>query len=283
VAWSRRVMVSRVSVLACGLALVSSGARAQQSSQTVQEWTLQNVRASWCVHFLMDSTQADKEIPKEFRPVRAAEFPVLSPAVRNLITGEPEFAGWVPAQFCAYHFDQAKVGDQTLGDANPELDKTQFLGAWLIGAVPVGAAEAPTTASYYVATLRTPNWRFIRLAETSLIRMEYAEPLIGKVPESTEDRYRVEIGRRTSITWDGHLAGDSAQAASGAEQVWWSLNSRGARLRAEVRLTPEKSQSVAGTLQIAGNDPLAKSLRASPIRMVGPVNWGGSGWLSFSR
>jgi hypothetical protein len=42
-------------------------------------------------------------------------------------------------------------------------------------------------------------------------------------------------------------------------------------------------QNVAGSLQIAGNDDLAKSLRASPIRMVGPLYWGGAESITFVR
>lgn len=283
VARLRSALVS--TALPFSLALMGGGtpAVAQQSAQTIQEWSLQNVRAAWCVHFLMDSAEADRELPRDFRTVRAADFTELSPAIKNLISGEPEFQAWVPALWCSFYFDQAKVGDQTLGSDTPDLSDTQYLGIWLIGSSPGRAATADaTTPSYYVATMRTPNWRMIRLAETSLIKMDYAEPAIGKVPEASDDRYRVEMGR-TIITWDGHLAGDSASAAPPSDQTWWMISSRGARMRAQVRLTMEKRQNVAGTLQIAGNDRLAKSLRASPIRMVGPLNWGGMGTLSFSR
>lgn len=280
---SRSIRLSKSLLLWLALSLVSVTAGAQQSAQGLQEWTLQNVRAAWCVHFLMDSAAADKELPKEFRGVRATDFPALSPALKNLIAGEPEYQGWVPAQWCSFHYDQARIGDQTLGSATPELEDTQYLGAWLIGAVgSQDPAGAPSTASYYTATLRTPNWRMIRLAETSLIRMDHAEPAIGKVPEGRDDRYRVEMGR-TVITWDGHLAGDSSMAAPEVEQTWLSLNSRGARIRAAVRLNPEQQQNVVGSLQVTGNDPLAKSLRASPIRMVGPLSWGGVETMSFVR
>jgi hypothetical protein len=264
------------------LTLAGAPAQAQVSTGQLQHWGLQNVRASLCVHFLMDSTSADKELPKGFRPVRASEFPVLSPALKNVITGEPEYQSWVPALWCSYYYDQLTIGDQTIGTPAPELDKTQYLGAWLVGAVPTQNVGPPTTASYYIATMRTPNWRWIRQAETSFIRMEFAESSIGKVPEGRDDRYRVEMGR-TVITWDGRLAGDSASAATPGEQTWWALSSRGVAIRAQVMLSPELRQNVVGSLQIAGNDQLAKSLRASPIRMVGPLQWGGGGTLSFVR
>ena len=274
-------LISRSFLASLALALAGRGVHAQSTS--LQEWTLQNFRASVCVHFLIDSAAADKELPKEYRTVRAADFPDLSPAVKTLITGEPEYQAWVPAQWCSFYYDQVRVGDQSLGDAGPDLDHVQYLGAYLIGAMPVQEAGTPATPSYYIASLRTPNWRWIRLAETSLIRMDYAERSIGKVPEGTDDRLRVELSGRTVITWDGHLAGDSAWAAPRSDQTWYALNSRGARIRAQVTMTPEKRQNIAGSLQVSGNDPVAKSLRASPIRMVGPLSWGGSGTLSFAR
>ena len=277
---ARLILRSFLAWLVCAGAAQDAQA---QSTTALQEWTLQNFRASVCVHFLMDSAAADKELPKEYRTVRASNFPELSPALTTLINGEPEYQAWVPAQWCSFYYDQVKVGDQTLGDATPDLDHTQYLGAWLIGAVPVQETGTPATPSFYVASLRTPNWRWIRMAETSLIKMEFAERSIGKVPEGTDDRLRVEMSGRTVITWDGHLAGDSAMAAPRSEQIWYTLNSRGARIQAQVTISPEKRQNIAGSLQVAGNDPVAKSLRASPIRMVGPLSWGGFGTLAFVR
>jgi hypothetical protein len=280
---SLRSTIFRVVLIWSSLFVFESASIEAQSSQTVQEWTVQNLRASWCVHFLMDSTVADKVMPREFRPVRATDFPDVSIAVRNVMKSDSTYRNWVPAEFCAVHFDQVTVGDQILGAPSPELDKAQFLGTWLIGGVPSNApAEPVTSPTFFVATMRTANWRLIRLAETSLIPVEYAEPSIGKVPESAEDRFRITMGK-TVITWDGHLAGDSAWAAPRTEQTWWALSSRGARLYARVGFQPEKTQNIVGALQIAGNDDLAKSLRASPIRMVGPLSWGGSGSIAFSR
>jgi hypothetical protein len=280
VARSHRILLE--SVMPVLALLVAAGRLPAQSRQAGQEWGFQNVRAAWCVHYLMDREEADKAMPRQFRPVAASEFPGLSPALSNLIKGEPEYAGWVPAEFCAYHFDQATIGDQTLGEAGDASGGSQFLGAWLIGAQLSSVPSVPEKPTYFVATLRTPNWRFIRLAETSFITMDYAVPSLGKVPESTDDRYRVTMGR-TIITWDGHLAGDSATASSPTEQVWWALSSRGAPMHGQVKIQTEKGQAAVGTLQIAGNDALAKSLRASPIRMVGPISWGGSGTFTFAR
>ncbi len=268
---------------AVGFLAVTSSVAAQQTPEVRQEWSLENFRASWCVHFLIEPAMAEDDLPRQFHARPARGFPELIPAIHNLIQGEPNYADWVPSEFCSVHVDQIKVGDALLGTSNPPLSDTQYLGVWLIAASPTSAAaDSLSRPSYFVSTFRTANWRLIRLAETSLIQVQYAEPSAGKVPESTEDRYRVKMGG-TVLMWDGHLAGDSARAAPLSEQDWWSLNSRGARQLAQVRWQPEKAQNVVGSLQILGKDNLAKNLRASPIRMVGPVMWGGQGTVVFSR
>jgi hypothetical protein len=264
------------------LVLAPGAAAMAQQGQFRQEWALQHLRAKWCVYYLMDSTSADKQMPHEFRPLRAGTFPGLSPAVRNLIQSDSTYSSWVPAQFCSLHLDSVRVGDQSMVAGSAALNDAQFLGAWLIGASPITGGTEATRQSFYLATFCASNWHLIRLAEISLIKLQQAKAAAGKIPESAEDRYQVSIGH-TVITWDGHLAGDSAWAAPSLDQDWWSITTRGSRLRAQVTLAPDSAQSVAGAFQVVGKDDLAKSLRASPIRMVGPLTWGGSGSIVFSR
>jgi hypothetical protein len=48
-------------------------------------------------------------------------------------------------------------------------------------------------------------------------------------------------------------------------------------------LTASWSRAMIGSLKVEGKDDLAKLLKASPIRFVGPVYQGGTGSLQFSR
>jgi len=114
------------------------------------------------------------------------------------------------------------------------------------------------------------------------LRGDRAEVTVGKVPESNEDLYQVRIGR-TVIRWEGHRAGASAWAAPAVEENWYTDSARNSRITGLASFRPDSAQSIAGTLGIVGKDDLAKSLRASPIRMVGPMMWGGGGKIDFSK
>lgn len=268
-------------LLLSGLVALAGNAAVAAQDQNAQSWQLRNLRARWCVYFLMDSATAEKKLPGGYSPRSAQGFPGLSPAITRLIHDEPTYTNWIPAQLCASHFDRALVDEHPVGDSAASLDKAQALITWLIGAGGP-SVEGESQPTYYIAELRSDNWRLLRQGELWALRGDRAEPTVGKVPESTEDLYQVRIGR-TVVTWEGHLAGDSASAAAPVEENWYTTSTRNSRIRATARFTPDSAQSVAGTLRIVGKDDLAKSLRASPIRMVGPMMWGGGGSIQFTK
>ena len=264
-----------------GLLTLSLSATLSAQSIQAQAWGLQNLRARWCVYFLMDSVSADKRLTNDYQPRVANDFPGLSPAVMRLIHDEPGYSSWIPAQFCSSLFDQALVDSRAVGDSSTTPGDSQILVTWLIGATPK-ADTSGARPTYYVSMLRSDNWRLLRQGELWQLPGERAEHTVGKVPESTEDRYEVKLGR-TIVTWEGHLAGDSAWSAPPVEERWFTQSARNARISAQASFHPVSAQSVAGVLRIVGKDDLAKSLRATPIRMVGPMMWGGNGGIDFSK
>lgn len=264
-----------------GVFILGVHATGSAQNQQAQSWQLNNLRARWCVYFLVDSATAEKKLPNGYRARPARDFPGLSPAVSRLIQDEPNYGAWIPAQFCSSHFDRARVDDQQVGDSAATLLDSQVLSTWLIGASPV-ADNGATRASYFIELIRSSNWRLLRQAELWALRSDRLEATVGKVPESTEDLYQVRIGR-TVITWEGHLAGDTAWAAPAVEENWYTDSARNSRITGVVSFAPDSAQSIAGTLRIVGKDDLAKSLRASPIRMVGPMMWGGHGKIDFTK
>lgn len=277
-----RLAAAARALVVTGLVTLGAHSTSAAQNQQAQSWQFNHIRARWCVYFLMDSTTADKKLPGSYRPRTARDFPGLSPAIVRLIRDEPNYGAWIPAQFCSSHFDRARVDDQQVGDSAATLKDSHVLATWLIGASPVADSTSGGRPTYFLAELRSDNWRLLRQAELWALRGDRAETEVGKVPESTEDLFQVRIGR-TVIRWEGHLAGDSAWAAPAVEEGWLMDSARNARISGLVSFRPDSAQSIAGTLRIEGKDDLAKSLRASPIRMVGPMMWGGGGKIDFTK
>ena len=67
-------------------------------------------------------------------------------------------------------------------------------------------------------------------------------------------------------------------------QESWSVSGlRGQMWNARLIRTPSWSRPLVGSLTVEGKGDLAKALKASPIRFVGPLYIGGGGELHFSR
>lgn len=261
------------------LVLAGSPARAQ-SEQEIQTWTLRGVRAGMCIGFLMDSSQAARQISRGYHPRPARAVTGLNPAVQRA-SQEGEYASWTPAELCFYSADSLQMGDKVIAhDKIHGFEDRQFLAAWLLAAAPDEGQGSPGT--YYSPGIMSTNWAVNQRAQTVLLRADHLDAEGGKSPDSSEDsRYEIRIGK-TTLIWDGHLA-DSAQAAEPRRQTWVTPGFRGARSSAEMALQPDSSQAVAGLLRIQGKGDLADALRASPIRMVGPMVWGGTLELRFIR
>ncbi|MGE3526601.1 MAG: hypothetical protein AB7I33_11845 [Gemmatimonadales bacterium] len=252
---------------------------AQESQPEVrQAWRLKNFRANWCIHFLLDSTTADKRMPGDFVPAKASTVPDLAPGVRARIVEEPGLADMIPSELCILRYDTTEVGDRVIAADRSDLDHSQFLVYWLIAAT----HEKVPGPVYFAKWIRTREFRLTRMAETALINLQDVEGVAGKAEISQEDLYQVKIGR-TQITWEGHLAGDSSVAATPTTQQWVFVTARGARVPVAVDLQPEKSQLMVGYLRIVGKDELAKALNAADVRLFGPLEWGGGGSITFRR
>ena len=107
--------------------------------------------------------------------------------------------------------------------------------------------------------------------------------LADKVPGSADDRYELKIGK-TVILFDGHAAPDSTLGTAPVDQSWVFSASRGGVVwRISAVLQPTLTRALVGALRIQGKDELATALRASPIRLVGPIYTGGRGQILFRR
>jgi hypothetical protein len=281
----RRPIRSSWRITTCLLLGVPAAAAAQSTTQ--HSWRIDPLRAGYCIEFLIDSSAADRALPKGLVPVGAGAAPALRPALAAAVAERPDsFAAWAPAELCLYWSQTVNVDGRQIAEKGDEL---QAFGVWSILARPVDdAAAAPTAAA---VQLYASNWRATGLARAAHLDVERVDVAAGKVPvegpdgrlvPGRDDRYQVKVGK-TTITWDGRLAGDSASAPIPADHEWRAHGLRQTAWTVRGAVQPRGSRPVVGALRVVGKDALARALQASPIRFVGPWHTGGTAEIVFSR
>lgn len=252
--------------------------RAQTGTQVKDErvWSLEGLRAGFCVRFLADPEMAARELKDGFLLLRADQDQGLHPALREVVETEPGFASWTPSNLCFYYSDAVKLGDQRI--AERDARKAQMLGVWSLGAV-----EQKTGARRdIVLDLLASRERLRGVAATNLVQLHQADAAFRAATDTNPDQYTWRIGK-TQLVWSGRPTGDSTRVEQPIVDSWWVPGVRGVTWSAQLALTPAWSRPVAGSLRVEGKGDLAKMLKASPIRFVGPFYSGGRGELRFSR
>ena len=275
-----------VLLLCLGLAAVLVSAtplHAQEASETEREWHLAGMRSGFCVHLLLDpAAEALRALPPGFHALSASQSADLHASLRSVVEGQPEFASWSPSRFCFYALDTVRTSEFTAGDKSGR--KPQLLALWT-----VLAADTAGTPQQVGLGLFTNGSRLIRSARLGGLVFREARLKVGKVPAfdaegvpSTENRFEVRVGK-TTITWDGHLTGDSVAVASPLEVAWISATGKGGQVPGRIRLTPRYSRAMVGSIRVVGKDDLAQALKGSPTRFAGPAYLGGQGLFVISR
>jgi hypothetical protein len=241
-----------------------------------QVWKLQGLRAGYCVRFLIEPRAAARELRDGFLLLRADQDSTLHPALRKVVETQPEFASWAPSSLCLYYLDAVELGDQRVADKKGR--KAQMIGVWTLAALEQGARSRRDLALDMFAG-RGP---LIKAAESDLVRLHEARSVVSDAPDTTFDQYSVKIGK-TSLVWDGRPARDSARVEHPIEESWSVPSLRKGVWMVHLALTAAWSRPLVGSLRVEGKGDLAKALKASPIRFVGPFHRGGGGELRFSR
>lgn len=269
------------------LGLVGIPAAAAAQSPVQQTWLIEPLRAGYCIEFLVDSSTADRALPKGLVPAGSASAPSLRPALAAAVAERPDsFAAWAPSELCLYWSQSVAVDGRQIDEKGENM---QAVGVWSILSRPENdpAAEPAGTAVKLFAS----NWRAMGLGRAAQLDFERVDVVAGKVPVETaegrlvpgsDDRYQVKVGK-TTLTWDGRLAGDSAAGPMASEQVWAAYGLRRTTWNVRSAVQPEGSRPVVGALRVTGKDDLARALQGSPIRFVGPWHSGGTAKIVFSR
>jgi hypothetical protein len=246
-------------------------------------WQIEGLRTSFCIQLLIDPAQLDAPIPRGARPLRADAIDDLIPVLRNVISTQPEFAGWSPSSICLYYMETVDVGSLRVTERDP--DKVPMLGIWtLASAEAVGGARKDVLLRIFTNTGRLEragqvNGLDLRTVR-STVRVIANENDPSAPPIGTRYQFKLD---KTLLTWDGRRATDSTRAQGRLSSEWRADSRRRGPLTARLTLTPEWTKPMVGSLWVEGDDPIADAIKASPIRFVAPAMLGGGGELAFGR
>ena len=237
-------------------------------------WSFGNLEQGYCISFLVSPEDAPGVLPEDAQPVRLDAMRDASPALTRVLADQPEYGSWMPAALCLYRFGRADISGRELV---APAGGTEMIGITAYGARVTAAQPAN---GLWVSMLFTNDKRAARVTDSSATPLHQVKAAFGKAAHGDDERHVVEIGK-TRLIWDGHPAADSTTVTAPMERVWVVKGPRGKPVLARWRLAPTYSRSMVGALVIDGKDKLAKLLRKSPIRYVGPMYQGGTGELTL--
>ena len=262
------------------LGVLATPASTQTSTGPGYTWAFGSVEFSACVDFLVEPTLASKQLDPGYQVVPAAEFGPLTPVRRREIEGDTVHAGWVPSQVCVIEGPQVTTGNNLLTPEN-KMGGQEVVGYWAIAARRTDGA--PRSDQWFAAQLWTNDWRVRKQTESQFIPVGMFKRSRLPIPESNRHRFEVKIGK-TVLSWDGQLAGrDSTAAPDPGQSNLIFQGTRSIRWTGTVSGQPLWTRPLPGLFRVEGKDDLAEALRASPIRMFGPMYWGGPARVEFSR
>lgn len=259
--------------------------RAQNGKDSDQDqggaWRLQGLRSGFCIRFLLDPARLGRPLRKDASLLRADAAPDLHPALRGVISNQPEFASWNPSALCVYYMRQVEAG--SVRTEAEDSAKAPVLGLWTVTAAGTGGQPRELVLAF-VSTDgdlrdagRKANLDFDRLqSRVGEVPREDGPPLPGEV------RYEIKLGK-TVLTWDGRASDDTTRTPEPLSLAWEAPGRKSGWVRGTLTVAPEASMPMVGSLRIQGKDPLARTLQASPIRFVGPCFQGGSGALEIGE
>ena len=207
--------------------------------------------------------------------MRADQDQNLHPSLRSVVDQQAEFASWAPASLCLYYADAIRLGARRLGSKDPR--KRQMLGVWAVAATEQGGSRRD-----FVLELFGASGQLAHSAEQAKVKLREAQSSRSKPVQTENDVYDVRVGK-TRLIWNGRATGDSTRVESPLRELWLTKGSSGTVWRVQTTVQPTWTRPLVGVLTVEGKDDLAKALKASPTRFVGPLYFGGSAELRFSR
>ena len=257
--------------------------RDKEEEQLNRVWRIEGLRTGFCVQLLVDPAKLGVSLPRGARPLRADAIENLSPALRTVVSNQPEFAAWTPSTICLYYMESVDVGSLRVSERDPS--KAPMIGIWAVAAADAaGGARRDVVLRFF-----TNNGRLERAGQVNGLDLRRVRSTVREIPNEDDPaappigtRYQLKLGK-TLVTWDGRRVSDSTRAQGRVTNQWRADSKRRGPLSARLVLAPEWTRAMAGSLRVEGEDAFAEASKASPIRYVAPAYVGGAGELAFGR
>jgi hypothetical protein len=265
----RRFLVALVGLVP---ALTSVSAQKVTSSR----WSMQDARGGFCIWYLIDPVAAPSLVEKGTMLAAAGTGSTLPTALAQTIRDEPRFTSWIPAAICIGFY-----GSVTIDDEKPVLASSDQPIAIVTHLIAAQSPRGAGGASYLLVKLASDNRVVRNQAGDRGVSVEGITLLSGKDRGTPEDRVDLRL-ESTNISWVGHPSGDPSVGTTRSMSFGYA-GARSINWQGSLQTTPAETHLMVGALRIEGKSPLAKALKASPIRPTGPIERGGTAQLVFQQ
>lgn len=238
------------------------------AAQTTFTWQLFQLRAGFCVEFLVSPAELSHTPFAGLGPTPASSA-VLGPVLARTVAGADSLASWYPTELCVVQADSSRTGN----DVQHHNDRPVSVVIWKAGR-PAGGGAVP-------AVLFATEGRLLGAGDLSgsaeVGRMEASLD----VDSLTGQRLTVAQIDQTTVALDGVILPDTTDSAARSEQ--WTLAGKAPRWTVDVVMAPAVRRRLSGSVRVSGEGLLARLVLASPVSWVGEYWQGGSVRLLFHR
>jgi hypothetical protein len=242
-------------------------------------WEVGTPKAGWCIHFLMEPKTAVQDLARGHRLVLAREATGLPAPVRRLLTDEPQYADWAPAELCTYIAEAIWVDGRRFdrGDGGHPIAMLY----WGVSAASTdeGGADSGKMSLRLLATNSSAVRRAMDVRQVPIDRVQID---VLPVKESDDEEFLLRLEGAT-IAFIGHARQDSTLTVGERSRTGAYMGNNKSLWTVNFSFHPGEVAAMAGALRIIGKRGLAKVLDQSPIRLLSPILSQGRGTVSFDR
>ncbi|MEO8031240.1 MAG: hypothetical protein ABJC74_14055 [Gemmatimonadota bacterium] len=270
-----RAVTAWPALAAVTLLLMAGGPAAAQSAPAAIQLQVEDVQLAWCLDFLIDPALAGHLLPRGWVGVPASGVQGLPMGLTRTFDEDAKYQGWFPGRVCGISARASSIAGAPVLNDKPRKPPTV---AWL-----QIAAKGGTNGSAFVQPMLVTNTFRIRSPlSANSVKLDDLTFEAGPDPDKdqVEDGLVAKFGG-ASISWRGYLTADTMPGPSVDTLRSTFQNGIDKSWGVEIVRTGGTPNLVAGLIGVSGKGDLVAALKASPIRLMGRVQTGGTASVTF--